>query len=225
MAPNEVELKIRRDFARPNVPSAPRASFRSADRRPGGLNEPAQSSLQRALGAALVLSIFGVAIGQAVLQNETQAQHAEAHGYVLSANEGEHLIRGGGNVLIKVDPSRGSNSLALGTQQVPVAGRIPIHRHAQMDEVFFYVVEGSKTFILNDERLGVEKGATIFIPKVSWHGFDKGDKERLLVWAVVPPGLEGMFREIASRPGEPPKQFNLEQVNEIGRRYGGTEYK
>jgi len=185
---------------------------------------PIKQSRQRALGAALVLSIFGLGIAQAVLQNETQAQHAEAHGYVLSATEGEHLIRGGGNLLIKVDPSRGSNSLALGTQQVPVGGRIPIHRHAQMDEVF-YVVEGSGTFIINDERLSVEKGATIFIPKGAWHGFDKGDKEMLLVWAVVPPGLEGMFREIASRPGEPPKQFSLEQVNEIGRRYGGTEYK
>jgi quercetin dioxygenase-like cupin family protein len=63
--------------------------------------------------------------------------------------------------------------LALGTQQVPVGGRIPIHRHAQMDEVF-YVVEGSGTFILNDARLSVEKGATVFVPKGSWHGFDKG---------------------------------------------------
>jgi len=123
-----------------------------------------KQSHQRALGTALVLSIFGLGIGQAVLQNETQAQHAEAQGYVLSASEGEHLIRGGGNLLIKVDPSRGSNSLALGTQQIPVGGRIPIHRHAQMDEVF-YVVEGSGTFILNDERLSVEKGATILSPR------------------------------------------------------------
>jgi quercetin dioxygenase-like cupin family protein len=185
---------------------------------------PIKRGRQRVLGAAVVLSIFGIGIGQVVLENKTQAQHAEAQGYVLGATEGEHLVRGGGNIFIKVDPSRGSNSLALGTQQVPVGGRIPIHRHAQMDEVF-YVVEGSGTFILNDARLSVEKGATVFVPKGSWHGFDKGDKEMLLVWAVVPPGLEGMFREIASRPGEPPKQFSLEQLNEIARRYGGTEYK
>jgi quercetin dioxygenase-like cupin family protein len=63
--------------------------------------------------------------------------------------------------LSNIDPSRGSNSLALGTQQVPVGGHIPIHRHAQMDEIF-YVVEGSGTFILNDARLSVEKGATVF---------------------------------------------------------------
>ena len=78
---------------------------------------------------------------------------------------------------------------------------------------------------LYDTRIPVDKGATIFIPKGAWHGFDKGDKEMLLLWIVVPPGLEGLFREIASKPGEPPKQFSLEQLNEIGRRYGGTEYK
>jgi Cupin domain len=52
---------------------------------------------------------------------------------------------------------------SLAASLVPVGGRIPIHRHAQMDEVF-YVVEGSGTFILNDARLSVEKGATVFIP-------------------------------------------------------------
>jgi quercetin dioxygenase-like cupin family protein len=173
-------------------------------------------------GAALVLSIFGVGMG--LLHNRTQAQRAEPQGYALTATEGEHFIRGGGNILIKVDPTRGSDKVALGTQQVPAGGRIPIHRHAQMDEVF-YVVEGSGTFILNETPLSVEKGATVFIPRGAWHGFEKGDKEMLLLWAVVPPGLEGMFREIASRPGEPPKQFSLEQLNEIARRYGGTEYK
>ena len=77
------------------------------------------------------MSIVGLGIGQVVLQNKAEAQRAEAQGYVLSATDGESLIRGGGSILIKVDPSRGSNSVALGTQQVPVGGRIPVHRHAQ----------------------------------------------------------------------------------------------
>jgi len=165
---------------------------------------PIKQSRQRVLGAAVVLSCVGIGFCLAMLQHKTQAQRAEAQGYALSATEGEHLIRGGGNILIKADPSRGANSMALGTQQIPVGGRIPIHRHAAMDEAF-YVVEGNGTFILNDARLTVDKGAMIFIPKGAWHGFDKSDKEMLLLWLVVPPGLEGLFREIASRPGEPPK--------------------
>jgi len=93
-----------------------------------------KQSRERVLRAALVLSCIGIGFGLALLHNKTQAQRGEVQGYVLSATEGEHLIRGGGDILIKVDPTRGSNNVALGTQQVPAGGRIPIHRHAQMDE-------------------------------------------------------------------------------------------
>jgi mannose-6-phosphate isomerase-like protein (cupin superfamily) len=174
------------------------------------------------IGAALMLSIIGLGVGQAVLQNKADAQRAEAQGYVLNAAEGEHLILRGGNIFIKVDPSRGSNNLAVGTQQIPVDGLIPVHRHVRMDE-FFYVVEGSGTFVLNDARLSFEKGDTVFIPKGAWHGFEKSNKERLLVWGVTPPGLEDQFRTMASRPGEPPKQLSREQLNEIAQKW--TEFK
>ena len=50
------------------------------------------------IGAALMLSIIGLGIGQAVLQNKADAQRAEAQGYVLNAAEGEHLILRGGNL-------------------------------------------------------------------------------------------------------------------------------
>jgi quercetin dioxygenase-like cupin family protein len=38
-----------------------------------------------------------------------------------------------------------------------------------MDEAF-YVLEGSGTFTLNDVAHPFERGASIFIPKNSWHG-------------------------------------------------------
>ena len=47
-------------------------------------------------------------------------------GYVLDPAEGEHLIRNAGSILIKVDPSRGSNNMALGTQQVPIRTGIQV---------------------------------------------------------------------------------------------------
>lgn len=179
---------------------------------------------KRAIGGIIVLSVLGLWLGQVAFLNTAQAQRDEAQGYVLSATEGEKLVFRGGEIFIKVDPATGSNNVALGTQRVLVGGRIPVHRHTQMDEVF-YVVEGGGTFLLNDARLGVEKGSTIYVPKNAWHGFDKGEKEMLLLWAVAPPGLEGMFREIASRPGEPPKQFSPEQLKTHFQRHGGTEFK
>ena len=74
-------------------------------------------------------------------------------GYVLGAGQGEHLIhfRDGGNIFIKVDPVKGSNNLALGTQQLPMGSGIPVHRHLHKDEAF-YVLEGSGTVTLNDVR-------------------------------------------------------------------------
>ena len=48
----------------------------------------------------------------------THAQTAASQGYVLGANEGEHLVhfRDVGNIFITVGPATGSDSLALGTQ-------------------------------------------------------------------------------------------------------------
>jgi hypothetical protein len=95
-----------------------------------------------------------------------QVQTAASQGYVFGATEGEHLVhfRDAGNIFIKVGPARGSDSLALGTQQVPVGAGIPIHRHLRMDEAF-YVLEGSGIFTLNDARHPFEQGGTISFPE------------------------------------------------------------
>jgi hypothetical protein len=85
-------------------------------------------------------------------------------GYVLGPTEGEHLIRNAGSYIIKVDPSRGSNNLALGTQQVPIRTCIQVHQYQEADEVLF-VLEGTGFGILDDTRMPVEKGSAIYIPK------------------------------------------------------------
>jgi quercetin dioxygenase-like cupin family protein len=157
--------------------------------------------------------------------SNTEAQAATPQGYVLGPNEGEHLVhfRNPGNIFINVSPAKGSDNLALGTQQIPVGAGIPIHRHFRMDEAF-YVLEGSGIFTLNDVRHPFEKGGTIFIPKNAWHGFANPDRELLLLWIMAPAGLDGFFRDTCNPPGVPPKQFTREQLNEIARKYA-TEFK
>jgi quercetin dioxygenase-like cupin family protein len=154
-----------------------------------------------------------------------QVGTAAAQGYVLSATEGEHLVhfRDHGNIFIKAGSATGSDSLALGTQQVMVGTGIPIHRHFHMDEAF-YVLGGGGIFILNDVRHSFEKGGTIFIPKNSWHGFVNPDHELLLLWTVTPAGLDGFFHDTCTPPGVPPKQLTREQINAIARKYG-TEFR
>ena len=140
-------------------------------------------------------------------------------GYVLGPNEGEHLIRNAGSLLIKVDPSKGSNNLALGTQQLPMLAGIPVHQHNEADEVLF-VLEGAGFGILGDARIRIEKGSAIYVPTGVWHGIENPDSELLLLWVVAPPGVEEFFREASSAPGAPPKQLTREQLNEIARKHG-----
>ena len=122
-----------------------------------------------------------------------------------------------------VGSATGSPNLAVGTQQVTIGAGVPIHRHFYMDEAF-YVLEGSGTFLWNDLPHPFEKGATVFIPKNSWHGFSNPDHELLLLWIVAPAGLDGFFRETCNPPGVPPKQLTREQINEVARKYG-TEFR
>jgi len=158
------------------------------------------------------------------MRKTADAQRAETQGYTLAPGDGERLVLGGSEIVIKVDPSRGSKNAALGTQQVPIGAGVPRHRHAHMDE-FFYVLEGSGTFILNDGKHPIEKGETIFIPKRSWHGFENPNGELLLLWVVAPAGLEDFFREVASAPGAPAKQLTADQVLDIRMRLEAEQQK
>lgn len=170
--------------------------------------------------------LFGLGalgLSQVLPQGVTQA--VAPQGYVLGPTEGEHLVhfRDHGNIFIKIGSATGSNNLGLGTQQVTVGAGIPIHRHLQMDEAF-YVLGGSGTFTLNDAHHSFDEGATIFIPRNSWHGFANPDRELLLLWIVSPSGLDGFFRETCNPPGVPPKQLTREQIKDVARKYG-TEFK
>ena len=132
-------------------------------------------------------------------------------GYVLGANDGEHMFQPSGEVVVKIDPTRGSKDLCLGTQLMPRGAGVPRHRHAYWDE-HIYVLDGNGTILLEEERVPIEKGATIFIPKGSWHGFENPDSELFLLWAAAPTGQEEFFRAISSKPGEPAKNLSREQV-------------
>ncbi len=135
-------------------------------------------------------------------------------GYVLGATDGERMFNSSGEVVIKVDPARRSNDLALGTQLVPPGVGIPRHVHAHWDEVI-YVLDGGGTATLNDEQVPLQKGATIFVPKGVWHGFENPDTELFILWMAPSPGQAEFFRGISSRPGEPAKNLSREQVMAI----------
>jgi quercetin dioxygenase-like cupin family protein len=172
-----------------------------------------------------LFGLAGLGVSQVLAHGMNPALRAAPQGYVLGANEGEHLVhfRDHGQIFIKAGAATGSDNLALGTQQVTIGAGIPIHRHLQMDEAF-YVLEGSGVVMLNDVGHPFEKGGTIFIPRNSWHGFANPDHELLLLWLMSPAGLDGFFRETCNPPGMPPKSFTREQIREIALKYA-TEFR
>jgi quercetin dioxygenase-like cupin family protein len=174
---------------------------------------------------SFLFGLAGLGVSHVLAHGMNAALHAAPQGYVLGANEGEHLVhfRDHGQIFIKAGSATGSDNLALGTQQVTIGAGIPIHRHLQMDEAF-YVLEGSGVVTLNDVGHSFEKGGTIFIPRNSWHGFANPDHELLLLWLMSPAGLDGFFRETCNPPGIPPKSFTREQIRGIALKYA-TEFR
>jgi quercetin dioxygenase-like cupin family protein len=166
---------------------------------------------------SFLLAIGGVGVSGLL----PQAQAGGSEGAVVAGSEGEHLIhfRDQGNIFIKAS----GGNLGLGTQQVMRGTGIPVHRHPQMDEAF-YVLEGSGSVTLNDVPHAFDKGATISIPKNTWHGFANPDHELLVLWITAPAGLDAFFRETCRAPGAPAKNLSREQIREIALKHG-TEFR
>jgi quercetin dioxygenase-like cupin family protein len=119
---------------------------------------------------SLLLSLGALTVAPMITAGSSQG--ATAGGYVLDAGQGEHLIhfRDGGDLFIMAGSATGSANYSMGTQQVKAHGGIPIHRHLHMEEAF-YVLEGSGECILDETHHQVTRGASIFIPRNTWHGF------------------------------------------------------
>jgi quercetin dioxygenase-like cupin family protein len=141
-------------------------------------------------------------------------QRERSRDSVTDSGGGEHLIhfRDGGDVFIKFGAASGSASLAMGTQQVTRGTGIPVHRHLEANEAF-YVLSGSGTILLNDTPKPLGAGATVFIPRNTWHGFANPDHELLLLSCCGPslqPDLKASFARHAVRSA---RRENSSRVN------------
>ena len=153
------------------------------------------------------------------VQSEAGHLSAEATAYVLGLDEGEILQDSRGRTtIIKVSPETGAIDLAWMTQDMPAGSNISVHRHDLAEEILF-MHKGSGTFILGDDSVEVEEGATIYVPPGTWHGMENPDDDVHLVFVVSPPGLDSWFREMFWRPGEEPKALTPEQISEIERKH------
>ncbi|MDA2923948.1 cupin domain-containing protein [Acidobacteria bacterium AH-259-L09] len=180
------------------------------------------------VGMVVLLSLAALLLFCSSMEEPTreQTEGEKPAGFVLQPNEGEVLLLrrpGGGRVTIKVDPvNTGSMRVAMGTQQMEVGYRIPVHQHEHQDEILF-VHNGHGIAILDDERVTLEPGTTVYIPEGVWHGVDNtGDQRAEIIWVVAPPGLERFFRDAGAPPGTQLPPLTAAEMEEIGRKHGVT---
>jgi quercetin dioxygenase-like cupin family protein len=109
---------------------------------------------------------------------------------------------------------------------VPPGGGPPPHTHAFEDETF-YVLEGTPTFRLGDERILAGPGDFVNVPRGILHCFrNLSDAPVRMILTFTPAGIERFFEETLERAldltQDPPD--NLEEVGalyaEAAPRYG-----
>jgi mannose-6-phosphate isomerase-like protein (cupin superfamily) len=148
---------------------------------------------------------------------------AQPSGYVLQWDEGEKTISGlrRAQFNIKVSPKTGSKHLVMGTSQIAGGTGIPVHMHEHEDEILF-VHRGEGTAVVGDKTLPVKEGATIYVPRGTWHAVQnfKGRKPVEMLWIFSHPGMDEFFRELSVQVGAPPRQFTPKEIEAIDRKHG-----
>lgn len=127
---------------------------------------------------------------------DTNAVHAVTPGQGRTVDLGVARMR----VLADGDVTNGGEfSLVEFSGDTSGAWTVP-HLHRQMIESF-YVLDGSFTFTIGEERIEATAGTFLIVPHGTSHMIEAGQGGGRFLTLMVPGGLEQMFLELAELPG------------------------
>ena len=139
--------------------------------------------------------------------------------YALGLGEGELLFDDQGRTTsITVSPDTGSTDLAFWTTELPAGSDIIVHRHDRTEEILF-IHRGSGVLTVGDERMRVEAGTTIYVPRGTYHGMEPQEEDITIAFISAPPDLVNFFRALGWREDETPKVLALEEIQLLEQRY------
>jgi len=125
----------------------------------------------------------------------------------LDRDAGETLWFFGGCTWLKATSEQTGGAYGLVEQLMPPGSGSPWHLHHAEDESF-YVLEGTMTFLVGDERITAGPGTYVFGPRGIPHGFRvEGDSPARMLLMATPAGFEEFvlaLGERATAPGFPP---------------------
>ncbi len=152
----------------------------------------------------------------------TFANNLNNKGIVRQADEGEtYFVRENTPITIKVSKKTDNiDSVSICTEEIMPGNGIPIHKHLNEDETFFFH-KGNGTFLMDKKEIQVKTGSTAFVPKGTWHGLKNTGKELLIfTFGFTPAGFEDFFRQIGTLKGTPFKTKSQEEFKLIAEKYG-----
>lgn len=144
-------------------------------------------------------------------------------GYALAAGEGEALWFFNSLATVKARSEETHGSFTLVELRCPGEFGPPPHVHAIEDEAF-YVLDGDLTVWCGEREWTTGPGGFVFVPKGIVHAFKTGASGVQMLQITTPAQFERYARDM----GEParelrlpePRQPDIGQVLEVGRRYG-----
>jgi quercetin dioxygenase-like cupin family protein len=138
---------------------------------------------------------------------------------VLTPGSGQAINVLGDSQTIRLTGEDTGGLFALIEQSNPAGVGVPMHVHANEDELF-HVVEGTMEFTTQGKTHVATAGTTVYLPRNIPHSFvTVGDVPVKTLLQVFPAGAEKMFFELNNLPAGPP---DMEKVIEICGRYGVT---
>ena len=154
------------------------------------------------------------------LDMEAVRQAPQATPYVSPWHEGELLYDSQGRTTsITVSPEMGSTDLSFWTTEIPPGSGILVHRHDRTEEILF-VHKGSGTLLLGDERINVQEGSTIYVPRGTYHGLEnESDDDIVIAFVATPPDLVNFIRGLGWPAGEQPRLLTDEEMKDLEERY------
>ena len=151
-----------------------------------------------------VLLVFSLTLPLSAQTTDSNSAASKATPTVFQADEGDRwMLLGDKPLIFKADPvSTGSDTLVVGTEEMPPGNRIPAHKHLYEDEVIF-VHRGAVRVTLAGRQYDARTGATVFIPHGNWIGVENVSSEpAMILFFFNKPAFEQCLRAMSSRPGE-----------------------
>jgi len=130
-------------------------------------------------------------------------------GFAVPAGEarnGKPLPVVGDEVTIKIASRDTGGAFTVFEDVTPPRAGPPLHLHNVQDE-WWYIVEGNYLFEVDGKEIHAGPGATVFAPKGSRHTFmNVGDAPARSLITVVPGGLDLFFEDLsaAAHTADPP---------------------